>query len=159
MTITLTGAIFKNIYFWVIIVCLVIIAGGAGFYLYKLHPQVLGMFTAAPIDPTGGQLTANQIQQVLAQVSKLIVLPSGETPTVATITDISKLTGQDFFKLAHNGDQVLIYPQSRRVYLYSPSLNKILDVQTITTASPSVASATPTPTPIPVESPTAIPTP
>lgn len=156
MTITLTSAIFKNIYFWVVIVCLIIIAGGLGFYVYKFHPQVLGMISPLNTNVGNtGQLTPDETQKVLATVGKLIDLPSGETPTIATITDITKLAGQDFFKKAHNGDQVIIYTQAKKAYLYSPNMNKIIDVEPISFASS--ASATPATPELPTLAPTETP--
>ncbi len=55
-------------------------------------------------------------------------LPSGETPTVAAVSDVSKLQGQQFFVNAKNGDQVLIYSNAKKAILYRPSTNKIIEV-------------------------------
>jgi hypothetical protein len=67
-------------------------------------------------------------QQLLTKVSTLTVLPSGETPTVATVTDITKLKGQAFFVNAQNGDKVLIYTGAKKAYLYRPSTAKIINI-------------------------------
>jgi hypothetical protein len=65
---------------------------------------------------------------LVSKVSKLVLLPEGETPTVATVSDPEKLKDQAFFAKAMVGDKVLIYAQAKKAVLYSVSLNKIIDV-------------------------------
>jgi len=60
------------------------------------------------------------------QVSKLMQLPD-EDATVATVQDASRLSGQDFFKDAENGDKVLIFTIARRAVIYRPSTNMIIN--------------------------------
>lgn len=67
-------------------------------------------------------------QAIVDAVSKLIILPTNETPTVATITDLSKLDGQLFFADAKLGDKVLIYTQAQKAILYDPAANKIVEI-------------------------------
>lgn len=62
----------------------------------------------------------------VAQAGKLIELPQGETPTIATVNDITKLKGQDFFQNAANGDKILIYVKAQVAILYRPNINKII---------------------------------
>ena len=69
-----------------------------------------------------------EVNDLVSKVSKLIVLPSGELPTVATVSDLEALKDQPFFAKAKKGDKVLIYTTSKRVVLYSVADNKILDV-------------------------------
>ena len=59
-------------------------------------------------------------------------LPEGETPTVATISDKEKLTGQPFFKSPENGDILFAYTTAMKAILYRPSTNKIINVAPIT---------------------------
>lgn len=75
-------------------------------------------------------MAADEINQLVAKVGNLVALPT-ETPTVATVTDITKLKDQPFFVKAANGDKVLIYTQAKKAYLYRPSINKVIDVATI----------------------------
>lgn len=70
---------------------------------------------------------AKDVERTVAAVNKLMMLPS-EIPTLATVTDKSKLTQQPFFQLAENGDKVLIYQSIKKAILYRPSVNKIVDV-------------------------------
>ena len=61
---------------------------------------------------------------LVAQVSKLIVLPVGEDPTVVVVTDITKLQSQAFFANAVNGDKVLIYTKAKN--LFSANMAEII---------------------------------
>jgi hypothetical protein len=91
------------------------------------------------------QVAAQQETAALvAKVSKLVVLPTGETPTVATVSDPEALKDQAFFASAQKGDKVLIYAQAKKAFLYSVTLNKILDVAPLNIGS-STKATTPTP--------------
>ncbi len=79
---------------------------------------------------SGGNLN-DETKQLVDKVSKLILLPNDEIPTVATVSDPEKLKNQAFFSKAKNGDRVLIYTASKRAYLYDPVANKILEVAPI----------------------------
>jgi hypothetical protein len=71
--------------------------------------------------------TQDQTQDLVSKVDKLIELPSGETPTIATVKDANKLKGQEFFARAKDGDKVLIYAKSDRAVIYRPSTNKVIE--------------------------------
>ena len=60
------------------------------------------------------------------KVAKLMELPN-ETAMTATIQDASKISGQDFFKNAKNGDKVLIFAETKRAVIYRESENKIIN--------------------------------
>jgi len=64
-------------------------------------------------------------------VGKLMVLPEGETPTIATVSDPDKLKDQAFFAHAKTGDKVLIYAKAKKAILYSPTDNRIVEVAAI----------------------------
>lgn len=74
------------------------------------------------------QLNQKEIDKLLGSVGRLIELPKGETPTIATVTDVNKLKSQDFFKKAQNGDQVFIFANAKKAILYRPATDKIIDV-------------------------------
>jgi hypothetical protein len=75
------------------------------------------------------QATAQEeANDLVWKVSKLVVLPEGETPTVATVADPEALKDQAFFAKAEKGDKVLIYAQAKKAILYSVSLNRVVDV-------------------------------
>ena len=69
-----------------------------------------------------------EVADLVAKVGKLVVLPTGETPTIATVSDLTALKDQPFFVNAQKGDKVLIYAQAKKAILYSVTLNKIIDV-------------------------------
>jgi hypothetical protein len=65
---------------------------------------------------------------LVQEVGKLIVLPEGETPTIATVSDPERLKEQPFFAKAKAGDKVLLYSTARKAYLYDPIAKKLLEV-------------------------------
>src|SRR6266700_982129 len=56
---------------------------------------------------------SNEQAALISEVGKLIVLPTGEQPTVATVSDLNRLKGQSFFAHARNGEKVLIYTKAQ----------------------------------------------
>ena len=66
-------------------------------------------------------------ENVLKKVENLTIVPPNEIPEIATVADITKLSGQTFFANAKNGDKVLIYRKAKRVIIYRPEGNKIID--------------------------------
>ncbi len=115
----------------VVVLFIVVLAGG-GYYLYTVKQK-----TTTP---------ANEAQTLVEQIGKLLELPKGESPTVATVTDVNKLQNQQFFTRAQNGDKVLIYQQAKRAILYRPTSGKIIEVgpvalSTTATPAPKVAGA------------------
>jgi hypothetical protein len=75
------------------------------------------------------EMAKKDIDQLVKKVSKLIVLPTGETPTIATINDAMGLAkNQTFYKGSINGDKVLIYFKAQKAYIYSPSKNVLVNV-------------------------------
>ena len=65
---------------------------------------------------------------LLAKVSRITVLPVGQTPTIATVTSASKLRNQTFFAHAKDGDKVIVYNQAKEAILYRPSTNQIVTI-------------------------------
>ncbi len=87
------------------------------------------------------QVAAQQeTADLVAKISKLVVLPEGETPTVATVSDPAALKDQAFFANAQKGDKVLIYAQAKKAFLYSVTMNKIIDVAPLNIGSSTKAS-------------------
>lgn len=75
-------------------------------------------------DPEAAQQA--EVDELVAEVGKLVELPSDEQPTVATVRDVSKLQSQKIFAKAQNGDKVLIYINAKQVVIYRPSEKKIV---------------------------------
>lgn len=74
---------------------------------------------------------AEEIKNLTAELGKIMELPDGEVPTLATVTDKGKLADQPFFRKAENGDKVLIYTNNGRAIIYRPSTKKIIDVTAV----------------------------
>jgi hypothetical protein len=83
-----------------------------------------------------------QTQDLVDRVGQLMILPADETPTVATISDVSKLVGQSFFANAQNGDKVLIYSDARQAILYRPSTNQIVNIAPLNIDTTSIDTTT-----------------
>lgn len=74
---------------------------------------------------------SKDLTNTIKAVGKLLVLPTDETPTMATVSDPEKLKDQPFFAKAQKGDKVLIYSDSQKAILYNPKENKIVEVAPI----------------------------
>jgi hypothetical protein len=115
----------KNI---IIAVAVIVIIGVAIFFYKKPASSVQG-------DPNTEKAQA-EMQALVAKVGKLIDLPTGENPTVATITDPDKLKDQPFFANAKSGHKVLIYPNARKAFLYDESRNRLVEVAPLILGDP-----------------------
>jgi hypothetical protein len=92
---------------------------------------------------TGGNAAANavEIEKIVAEVGKHLVLPESEVPTMAMVSDLSKLKDQPFFERAELGDIVLIYASTRRAVLWRPSAQKIIEISAINLPAPVVSTS------------------
>lgn len=113
----------------IIIFTLLLAVGGYILASFK-NPALLGPLQGFKIGPVSLPVVDPNAEQkmVIEKVGKLMRLPGNETPTVATIVDITKLPAQPFFKDAKNGDQLLIFPVSKTAILYDPNVNQIIQV-------------------------------
>ena len=125
----------KSLQSILIVVAIIAVAFG-GFYFVK-YEKVQKEIQTIKTDPSTTQkATAAETQKLIGEVGKLMELPK-ETPTIATVTDASKLKSQEFFQNAQNGDKVLIYTAEKKAILYRESLNKIVDVAPVNIGTPS----------------------
>jgi len=120
---------------WLIIIVIILLLGLYGtVHYYNKYKSLTVDQTAAAQKVTNG---------LIADLGKLMELPTGETPTVATISDKEKLAGQAFFVNAQNGDILFAYTTSMKAILFRPSTNKIINVAPISiNQSQSIAPAT-----------------
>jgi hypothetical protein len=65
-------------------------------------------------------------QQVKAAVSKHMLLPTNEEPTLAEVTDSKSIADPFIASKAQNGDDILIYSVNKLVIIYRPSIQKIV---------------------------------
>ena len=128
----------KSVVVWFIVGILV---GVGALYTWNLYMIV---------DPAkvASQMEQAQVKELVAKVGKLIILPAGEEPVVATINDASALVkDQVFYKGAKNGDVVLVYQKNAKAIVYSPERNVIVNV------GPVVLQDQPATTPAKTEAP------
>jgi hypothetical protein len=118
------------------LVALIVIFAGGFSYLYLQNKKVDN--TASAIDAS-----KQKVADTVTAVGKLILLPTNETPQILTVSDPSKLQGQEFFANAATGDIVLIYSQAQKAILYRPSTNLIIAVAPIN-LTPQTSTTTPT---------------
>jgi hypothetical protein len=78
-----------------------------------------------------------EVTQLVEKVGRLIVLPTGEMPTVATVKNPENLKKQSFFVNAKEGDRVLIYTVAKKAILYDPIADKIVEVAPLTIGLPT----------------------
>lgn len=113
--------VMKSPHIILLIAALIALIGlGTGGYFYYQYRQNLPQNIL--------QRNQEEAKRLANDAGKLMLLPSDELPTIATVTDITKLSSQDFFKYAKNGDKVLIYTKAKMAVLYSPGLKKIINV-------------------------------
>lgn len=114
---------------------LLVISLGANAFLGTMYFRNMSELKALKANPQAA--SQEEVAAVVAEVSKLIALPEGVTPTLATVADAEDLkTRQAFFANAENGDKVLLYanaadPAQRKAYLYRPSSKQLLNVAPI----------------------------
>lgn len=117
-----------------ILVILIALASIPSIYFYSKYQETKKQLVA------GTDSTKDEVKALVDKVGKLILLPQGETPEIAVVTDLDLLKGQPFFALAKTGDKVLVYKVAKKAILYDPIANRIVEVG-------PVMIATPTPTP------------
>jgi hypothetical protein len=114
---------------------------------------VFGVIFAVKQKPEWFGITAtveenqNDIAELINEVNKVILLPEGEAPSIAEVTDPVEARKQEFFKKAEAGDKVLVYKEAKKAYLYRPSEKRIIEVgqilineeQSIDSSEPGIA--------------------
>lgn len=109
----------------VVMILVVLGLGATSYYFYHKYKSVPSVET----------------DEIIVKVGKLMELPNGEIPTLATVTDKDKMKEQPFFAKAENGDKVLIYTKAQKAILYRPTLNKIVEVMQLSISKPTDAKA------------------
>ena len=125
----------------VVLIILVIIIIGGFVYFKNQKPK-----NQPSQPPSLIEQREKENKDLIEKIGKLILLPSGEQPTIATVSDKSQLSTQPFFTNALDGDKVLVYANAKKAILYRPSTNKIIEVAPVNITSPTL-NPTPTATP------------
>lgn len=108
-------------------ILLLLVTGVAAFFggrmsVYTSHPELT---------------QAEEAKAILEKVGKLIKLPEGELPSMATIEDAEGVkAGQPFLSNAENGDVLIVYNTTATAILYRPSSNLLIAVGPVNMSSP-----------------------
>lgn len=134
--------------YWKILLAVIILAVAftPTFYFYRRYQSLQKNI------PTQNSLD-DENKKLIIKLSEILDLPSGETPTVAVVTDPEKLKDQPFFAKAKKGDKVIIYPNARQAILYDAGRNKILEYNRINLADSTNAPLAQSSLPVPQNSP------
>ena len=119
-----------------IVLAVVVVIAAATFFGIRYN-QIQNRNNLLSNPQTAGSL---QVSETVQSVGKLIALPTKETPTLATVTNVAQLKSQTFFANAQNGDKVLIYTQAKVAILYRPSINKIIQIGPVNIGSTAAQS-------------------
>lgn len=121
----------------VIASCAVIILALAALSAYLYHQNT-------KLKTNNHQSSANDqaiADRVMEKVKKLYAFPNNETPTVATVKDITQLKGQAFFKSAQNGDNLLVFSKAKIALIYREKENKIINIGPVEVGQPNQSGA------------------
>ncbi len=137
----------------VVLVLLFLGSIGANAYLFSQYRTLAN-------DPQ--RQAKQEMTDLVTAVGKIMVLPEGEDPTIATVADTEKLKDQAFFANAQVGDKVLLYTTAKKAILFRPSTSKIIEVapinlgntQSASTNTPAVPVVPETPAPAAPTTPT-----
>ena len=113
---------------FLLLLLVALILAGYFYMQYQKTQKILQNPTLAAVQE------ANDLVQ---KVGMLIELPKGEQPTIATVSDVKKLSGDPFFANAKNGDKLLVYTAAKEAILYDPTANKIVAVGPVNVGSPT----------------------
>jgi hypothetical protein len=106
----------------IIIFLLIIIIAFVAFWFFGRK----GTNVSVDSQPATEQLSDKELEKILKDVGKLIVLPDSE-PLVATVQDADALKKvQAFFEFSENGDRLLVYPD--KALIYRPKDKRLINV-------------------------------
>ena len=112
----------------IVVLGLVVFSGWSFNSYRKAEKEVLRLSTVEGQQ----EILENELDDLLDNVRRHLVLPEDEQPTVATISDIEILSeDQPFFEGADNGDKVIVYTQASKAIIYSPQRDVIINVGTV----------------------------
>ncbi len=112
----------------IIITVLLFALAGGGYYFYSKYSETKQEVEKLSTVQGQQELNKSQTEQLLSEMRSIIVLPAGEDPVVATITDINQLKKNEFYKDAQDGDRVIVFATAKKAYIYRPSTRTIVNV-------------------------------
>lgn len=94
---------------------------------YQRPPDITIIQDSVNSSSSAGATTAS-VKSVVANLGRLIVLPTQETPVLIVVKDPAKLQDIAFMRQTAPGDEVLIYRNLHQGYIYRPSVNLLIAV-------------------------------
>lgn len=119
----LTINITKKSLILIFIGMIVIITGVAGTFYYLSYIKDEKQELSTP-------LTQEEIEALVVEVSKIMILPDSKNPIVITVANPKPLKkqNQSFFEHAKAGDKILIFLETNQAILYSQKKHQILSI-------------------------------
>jgi hypothetical protein len=113
------------------------------FWRYQQAQELLRLAT----DPQAqAEQATRERQELLASVSRLMVLPEGEEPLILDIQGAEAMAAAEpFFENTIDGDKVLVYVEAGQSIIYSPSRDIIVKTGTLTVSGGALALDTENP--------------
>lgn len=108
----------------IFVLIVILVLAGVGVYYFLQYQKTQSLLK----DPSKAAVV--ETQALIDKVGKLVLLPS-EQPVTATVSNKEDLPKHPLFVNAQNGDKVLIYKLAKRAILYRPSINKIVEMSSI----------------------------
>lgn len=108
----------------IIVVIIAVFSSLLALHYYRLANELKKATAQHP----ASSANADPVTQAISAVERHILLPQGERPQVARVTDLSQLSNIPFFGNALVGDEVLVYCKSSLSILYSPAREKVIEV-------------------------------
>jgi hypothetical protein len=71
--------------------------------------------------------SVNELQSITSRLGNFVELPA-EQPTIVTILSQQKLSNVVLAAKAKDGDKLIIYPVAKRIILYRPSTQKVVEM-------------------------------
>ncbi len=114
---------------------------GWTYYKYQQTKQQLAKISSAEGQK---EIAKKEVDDLLNKIKKHMVLPEGEEPVVATVTDKEALAKeQPFYKDASNGDRVIAYMTARKAIIYDPIHDIVVNAGPIYVDNSNQASSSP----------------
>ncbi len=110
----------KTLILTIVIIVMFILGVGAGYLVYNRLVE--------KEDNNSKDINQQQVEEILDELEEVILLPEGESPTVAFLYDIEELKKEngEFYKDAQEGDLVIIY--SDKAIIYRRENKKVINV-------------------------------
>jgi hypothetical protein len=102
-------------WWWLVLLAVIGLIIFLGYNYYLARERLI-----AVLQNNDSQFVLEEVNQTLDAMRKLTLLPN-EVPVIATITDAAHLLRESaFYQGAEDGDQLVLFPEARRAYIYSP---------------------------------------